>query len=96
MERPLETTNISMGEACRGQGRQRLHYVRGTGAGMCASDIRIVPVLKGIDPLLDVFGLLFVSGDEQTVEQLLPRSRRTRTLIVITHGAAGSSARTRK
>ena len=41
-----------MGEACRGQGRQRLHYVRGPGAGMCAADIRIAPVLKGIDPLL--------------------------------------------
>ncbi len=48
--------------------------------------------LAGIDPLLDTLDLAFISGDERTVELLLPRSRLTRTLIVITHGAAGSTA----
>ena len=48
--------------------------------------------LDGIDPLLDVLDLLFISGDERTVARLLPRSRGTRSLLVVTHGATGSSA----
>lgn len=47
---------------------------------------------SGIEPLLGVFELLFVSGGAAIVERLLPLSRDTRSLIVVTHGAAGSSA----
>ncbi len=50
------------------------------------------PDLAGLVPLLDVVDVLFVSGDEATVEQLLPHSARSRTLLVVTRGAAGSSA----
>ena len=50
------------------------------------------PELSGIDPLLDTLDLVFISGGESTVERLLPRSARSHTLIVVTHGAAGSSA----
>lgn len=50
------------------------------------------PDLGGIESLLGVFELLFVSGNEATVDRLLPLSRDTRSLIVVTHGAAGSSA----
>ncbi|MEO8139229.1 MAG: PfkB family carbohydrate kinase [Gemmatimonadota bacterium] len=50
------------------------------------------PDLDGIAPLLDHFDVLFISGTETTVERLLPHTRRSRTLIVVTHGAAGSSA----
>jgi fructoselysine 6-kinase len=48
--------------------------------------------LAGLDPLLDMLDLAFISGGERTVDLLLPRSRQTRTLIVVTHGAGGSSA----
>lgn len=48
--------------------------------------------LQGLDALLDTFELLFISGDEAMVERLLPRSRGTRSVIVVTHGGAGSSA----
>jgi fructoselysine 6-kinase len=48
--------------------------------------------LAGVIPLLDRFELLFLSGDESAVELLLPFTRRSNTLIVVTHGAAGSSA----
>ena len=48
--------------------------------------------LEGVAALLDRFDLLFISGTEATVERLLPHTRRSRTLIVVTHGAAGSSA----
>lgn len=50
------------------------------------------PDFNGIEALLGVFELLFVSGSEATVERLLPLSRDTRSLIIVTHGAAGSSA----
>ncbi len=50
------------------------------------------PSLAGIDPFLEVFDLLFISGGEAMVGRLQPRSRHTRTLLVVTHGAAGSSA----
>ena len=48
--------------------------------------------LSGIDALLDTLDLVFISGNDETVQRLLPRSARTRTLIVVTHGAGGSSA----
>ncbi len=48
--------------------------------------------LGGIDALLGACDLLFLSGDLATVERLLPRSERSGTLLVITHGAAGSTA----
>lgn len=48
--------------------------------------------LSGIDTLLDTLDLAFISGGDDTVELLLPRSARTRTLLVVTHGARGSSA----
>jgi fructoselysine 6-kinase len=50
------------------------------------------PDLSGLDPLLDTLDVAFISGNEETVELLLPRSRETRTLLVVTHGADGSSA----
>ena len=46
----------------------------------------------GIDALLGVVDLAFISGDDATVSCLLPRSCSADTLIVVTHGAAGSSA----
>lgn len=48
--------------------------------------------LEGIEALLDRFDVLFVSGDESLAESLLPRSRGARSVIVVTHGARGSSA----
>lgn len=48
--------------------------------------------LEGIAPLLDLLDLLFISGTQATVERLFPHTRRSRTLIVVTHGAAGCSA----
>ena len=48
--------------------------------------------LSGLDALLDTLDVVFISGDDGTVEHLLPRSRQTRTIIVVTHGANGSSA----
>ena len=50
------------------------------------------PDLNGIEALLGLFELLFVSGSVAMVERLLPLSRDTRSLIIVTHGAAGSSA----
>jgi fructoselysine 6-kinase len=50
------------------------------------------PDLAGLGPLLDAFDLLFVSGDLAMVERLRERSRASRTVIVVTQGAAGSSA----
>ena len=50
------------------------------------------PGLAGLEPLLDVVDVAFVSGDDATVEQLLPLSSRSRTLLVVTRGAQGSSA----
>jgi len=50
------------------------------------------PGLRGIDPLLGAYDLLFLSGDLATVERLLPRSERSGTMLVITHGAEGSTA----
>ena len=48
--------------------------------------------LSGIDELLDTLDLAFVSGDDEAVGRLLPRSHDSRALIVVTHGAGGSSA----
>lgn len=48
--------------------------------------------LEGIDALLDRFDVLFISGDESLADALLPRSRGARSVIVVTHGARGSSA----
>lgn len=48
--------------------------------------------LEGIDALLDRFDVLFISGAESLAESLLPRSRGARSVIVVTHGAKGSSA----
>ncbi len=50
------------------------------------------PDLAGLDPLLEAFDLLFVSGDEAIVERLRERSRASRSVIVVTQGAMGSSA----
>ncbi len=46
----------------------------------------------GIVPLLDRFDLLFVSGTSDDVERLAAHSAGTTPLIVVTHGAAGSTA----
>ncbi len=48
--------------------------------------------LEGIEPILDRADLVFLSAPEATAERLAARSRSTRTVIVVTHGAAGSSA----
>lgn len=48
--------------------------------------------LEGIDALLDRFDVLFISGEASLAESLLPRSRGARSVIVVTHGARGSSA----
>ena len=48
--------------------------------------------LTGIESMLDTFAIMFISGDEGVVERLLPYSRWSRSLIVVTHGAGGSSA----
>jgi fructoselysine 6-kinase len=48
--------------------------------------------LAGIDPLLGVLDLVFISGGETTVSCLLPRTCPAGPLIVVTHGGAGSSA----
>ncbi len=48
--------------------------------------------LRGIDTLLGAYDILFLSGDVATADRLLPRSERSGTLLVITHGAEGSTA----
>jgi len=62
---------------------------------------RVVDLLDGadlgtdlarVDTLLDCSDIAFISGGEELAERLLPRSRRSRSLIVVTHGSAGSSA----
>ncbi len=50
------------------------------------------PGLAGIDDVLGLVDLAFISGDETTVSLLLPRSGPGGTTIVVTHGAGGSSA----
>jgi fructoselysine 6-kinase len=50
------------------------------------------PDLAGLDAVLDGLDVAFISGGEEIVERLLPRSAGTRTLIVVTHGARGCSA----
>ncbi len=63
--------------------------------------VRVADLLDGSDlgSALSAFeryaGLVdiaFVSADEQVAEALRPRSRESRTLFVVTHGAAGSTA----
>lgn len=48
--------------------------------------------LRGLDTLLGAFDILFLSGDLAAAERLQPRSERSGTLLVITHGAEGSTA----
>ncbi len=50
--------------------------------------------LAGIDAVLDIVDLAFISGGENAVECLASRSlrARARALIVVTHGAGGCSA----
>ena len=50
------------------------------------------PDLSRVDEILGIADLVFISGDAGMVERLLPHSRRAGTLIVVTHGAGGSSA----
>jgi fructoselysine 6-kinase len=45
-----------------------------------------------IDALLPHLDLIFISGDESTITALRPLSRRYEKLIVVTQGAAGSTA----
>jgi len=47
--------------------------------------------LVGIEPLLDQVDLVFLSGPETAVERLFQYSRHTSTVIVVTHGAGGST-----
>ncbi len=48
--------------------------------------------LAGIEPLLGAFDLLFLSGGAAAVGRLMTHCERSGTLVVITHGAAGSTA----
>ena len=68
----------------------------GHGAPVCVVDLLdgddLGPDFAGLEPLLDAADVLFVSSDDATVEQLLPLSSRSRALLVVTRGAAGSSA----
>jgi len=50
------------------------------------------PGFSGLEAWLAALDLAFVSGPEEHVEGLLRRSMHTRTLLVVTHGAGGSSA----
>ena len=50
------------------------------------------PDLAGIDAVLDVADLAFISSGESAVERLASRSLHARALIVVTHGARGCSA----
>jgi fructoselysine 6-kinase len=52
----------------------------------------LAPDLAGIDDLLGLLDLAFISGDETTVSLLLSRSRPGGPGVVVTHGAAGSTA----
>ena len=81
--------------------RQVAHLVEPILHAVRRLPVRVVDLLDGVDlgpdlaglaPLLDVVDVAFVSGDDATVEQLLPQSARSRTLLVVTRGAAGSSA----
>ena len=49
----------------------------------------------GLDPLLDEFDLLFLSGAPALVDTLADRTRDARGMLVITHGAAGATALSR-
>ena len=46
----------------------------------------------GLDPLLDEFDLLFLSGAPALVDTLADRTRDARGMLVLTHGAAGATA----
>jgi fructoselysine 6-kinase len=46
----------------------------------------------GLDPLLEAFDLLFLSGAPALVDRLSDRTRDARGMLVITHGAAGATA----
>jgi fructoselysine 6-kinase len=50
------------------------------------------PDLAGIEAVLDAVDLAFISGGDETVERLWSRSIQRSTLIVVTHGARGSTA----
>ncbi len=50
------------------------------------------PAFAGIKPVLDHADVVFLSAGLAAATGLLEYSRETRTVIVITHGAAGSSA----
>lgn len=48
--------------------------------------------LAGIEPILDRVDVVFLSGSIAVAESLAARSGRTGTVIVVTHGAEGSTA----
>lgn len=50
------------------------------------------PGMTGLEALLPELDLAFISGDETLVSRLLPWSRPGASVIVVTHGAAGSTA----
>ncbi len=50
------------------------------------------PGFAGIEPILGQADVVFLSADPVAISPLLEYSRVTRTVIVVTHGAAGSSA----
>jgi sugar/nucleoside kinase (ribokinase family) len=80
--------------------RQLRHLVRQVQdiecRGLLAADLLdgadLGDLLAAIDALLDRFDVLFVSGDQRLVAQLGPHAARSRTVIVVTHGADGSTA----
>lgn len=50
------------------------------------------PELAGIAPIIEQADVVFLSASAAAVEPLLQSSHATRAVIVVTHGAAGSSA----
>ena len=48
--------------------------------------------LTGLDALLEVTDLLFISGPKSMADEFVGRSENSRTVLVVTHGAEGSSA----
>jgi len=81
--------------------RQIKHLFMPALQAAAGSRLRVADLLDGedlgvnladLDPLLEALDVVFISGGAGMVERLLPQSRETGTIIVVTHGAAGSTA----
>ncbi|MCC6929098.1 MAG: hypothetical protein IT359_08930 [Gemmatimonadaceae bacterium] len=81
--------------------RQVLPLVAPVHALRDVSALRVADLLDGadlgdahgaLDALMDDLDILFLSASMDDVEQLLPLSRGRRSVLVVTHGASGSTA----